>query len=61
MFSDRPSLGISAVMAGNGIGFLLGPLGAGLLTGPLGLGAVPAPGLGNGRDGGHGRGPVRSG
>lgn len=40
VFSQRPSLGISAVMAANGTGMLLGPLGAGLLAGPLGLGPV---------------------
>jgi len=40
IFAERPSLGISAAMAANGVGMLLGPLGAGLLTGPVGLGSV---------------------
>ncbi len=40
VFASRPSLGIAAVMAANGVGFALGPLGAGLLAAPVGLGAV---------------------
>jgi predicted MFS family arabinose efflux permease len=40
IFADRPSLGISAVMASNGVGMLLGPLGAGLLAGRFGLAPV---------------------
>jgi len=40
LFAARPSLGIAAVMAANGVGFVVGPLAAGLLAGPLGLGAV---------------------
>jgi len=40
LFAARPSLGIAAVMAANGVGFVVGPLTAGLLAGPLGLGAV---------------------
>jgi len=40
LFASRPSLGIAAVMAANGAGFVIGPLCAGLLAGPLGLGAV---------------------
>ncbi|MGI8439571.1 MAG: MFS transporter [Thermoleophilaceae bacterium] len=40
IFSERPSLGISAAMSANGLGLMLGPLGAGLLAGRLGLGAV---------------------
>jgi predicted MFS family arabinose efflux permease len=40
----RPSLGLSAVMAANGLGLLAGPLAAGLLAGAVGLGAVLAAG-----------------
>ncbi len=40
LFAARPSLGVAAVMAANGVGFVAGPLAAGLLTGPLGLGGV---------------------
>jgi len=40
LFSDRPSLGLSAALAANGIGLMLGPLAAGLLAGPLGLDGV---------------------
>jgi predicted MFS family arabinose efflux permease len=36
----RPSLGLSAVMAANGLGLLAGPLAAGLLAGAVGLGSV---------------------
>ncbi len=46
VFADRPSLGISAVMAANGAGMLLGPLGAGLLAGAFGLGPVLLGGAG---------------
>jgi predicted MFS family arabinose efflux permease len=42
VFAERPSLGLSAAMAANGLGLTLGPLGAGLLAGPLGTGAVLA-------------------
>ena len=40
LFAARPSLGIAAVMAANGAGFVIGPVAAGLLAGPLGLGVV---------------------
>jgi predicted MFS family arabinose efflux permease len=40
LFGARPSLGVAAVMAAGGVGFVVGPLAAGLLVGPLGLGAV---------------------
>lgn len=40
LFAGRPSLGIAAVMAANGAGFVVGPLAAGLLAEPLGLGVV---------------------
>lgn len=40
VFSERPSLGISAALSANGVGLLVGPPGAGLLAGPLGLGPV---------------------
>jgi predicted MFS family arabinose efflux permease len=46
VFADRPSLGVSAAMAANGAGLLLGPLVAGLLAGPLGLGPVLLAGAG---------------
>jgi predicted MFS family arabinose efflux permease len=46
IFAERPSLGISAAMAANGAGLLLGPLGAGLLAGALGLGPVLLAGAG---------------
>jgi predicted MFS family arabinose efflux permease len=44
LFPERPSLGLSAALAANGLGLLAGPLGAGLIAGPLGLGAVLAAG-----------------
>jgi predicted MFS family arabinose efflux permease len=40
LFAARPSLGLAAVMAANGLGLLAGPLVAGLLAGVVGLGAV---------------------
>jgi predicted MFS family arabinose efflux permease len=40
VFSQRPSLGLSATLSANGLGLMLGPLGAGLLTGALGLETV---------------------
>jgi predicted MFS family arabinose efflux permease len=40
LFAGRPSLGLAAAMAANGLGLLAGPLVAGLLAAPLGLGAV---------------------
>lgn len=46
VFSQRPSLGLSAVLTGNGLGLLLGTLGAGVLADQLGLTAVLAIGAG---------------
>lgn len=40
LFASRPSLGVAAVMASGGLGFIMGPLGAGLLAGAAGLEAV---------------------
>jgi predicted MFS family arabinose efflux permease len=40
LFSARPSLGLSATMAANGAGLMLGPVAAGALAAPVGLGAV---------------------
>jgi predicted MFS family arabinose efflux permease len=46
VFSQRPSLGLSAAMSANGVGLLLGPLGAGLLAGAAGFGPVLLVGAG---------------
>jgi len=46
VFSQRPSLGLSAALTANGLGLLLGTLGAGVLADQLGLTAVLATGAG---------------
>jgi predicted MFS family arabinose efflux permease len=46
VFSDRPSLGLSAAMSASGVGLLLGPLVAGLLAGTAGFGPVLLAGAG---------------